>query len=453
MKWLTSPWLSGLLLFLLLLLSYDSWNQRCQDDNYGQLQDQNLYKNQNKNQGQSQNQTKGQARPSPVAEDSGCQAYGHYHGYLEEEFKVYKLDEASTKGYFDFCHSACLHLIIREGRIYVKRFIPGYESRTRATLLQVFNVWARFGSRLFPDADIILDVTDGDYQTNLPVFYISRKKAEFGGGRGHGVLYPDFTFFSWPESICAADREISHSYISLHENYRKLNDPQSERYKPFSSRTNKLLWRGGKLMTNKRDVALHNLLRLQDLQRQANSSMSTEIDVAYMTWHGNNGVTGTVSQPDCTALIDECGNKFLAFLPGNTYSSRLKFQLQCGSVVIKGPDTFEEWWSPFQADFKLHHGNPYLELSNDTFDDAEEKIAFLEANPKEAEKIAMASRKFTEAILNPEAVACYWLKLIELSSKYLPQDRDINVNTLKPIEDVLMLDYSHRIVETKKPDQ
>lgn len=66
------------------------------------------------------------------------------------------------------------------------------------------------------------------------------------------------------------------------------------------------------------------------------------VDAEFIAWRavsptGQNEATGY------TGLLAQCGHRYLAFLAGTTYSSRLKFQLLCGSTVLAAQPEFVEW--------------------------------------------------------------------------------------------------------------
>ena len=83
---------------------------------------------------------------------------------------------------------------------------PGYQSRHLATLFALYRVTARFEG--LPDAEMVIDLTDGNVGYDLPIWLITRPV-----GHSIGVLYPDFTFFSWPEAICPPERSHAHTYL------------------------------------------------------------------------------------------------------------------------------------------------------------------------------------------------------------------------------------------------
>eukprot|EP00397_Hematodinium_sp_SG-2012_P039523 GEMP01043165.1.p1 GENE.GEMP01043165.1~~GEMP01043165.1.p1 ORF type:complete len:244 (+),score=23.50 GEMP01043165.1:339-1070(+) len=204
-------------------------------------------------------------------------------------------------------------LQIRGGRIYVRHFFPGYQSRHRATLHALYRVSQRF---FLPDSDVIVEVSDGYVQPGYPIFRIARPVSDTTG-----ILYPDFTFYSWPESIC---RERSHAYGDLLSTF--------DHVPAFDKRNATLFWRGGLVGNPVRSVAVK---LLKDVPGA---------DVNFMTW-GLVSITGANQAMGCVGLDDHCQYKYLAFLNGNTYSSRLKYELLCGSVVFASPPDWVEWWS------------------------------------------------------------------------------------------------------------
>merc|ERR1711933_425316 len=63
-----------------------------------------------------------------------------------------------------------------------------------------------------------------------------------------------------------------------------------------------------------------------------------------MEWR-TNSITGKNRALGCVGLLEHCRYRYLAFLNGNTYSSRFKYQLLCGSCVFASRQPWVEWWS------------------------------------------------------------------------------------------------------------
>ena len=59
--------------------------------------------------------------------------------------------------------------------------------------------------------------------------------------------------------------------------------------------------------------------------------------------------TGQNEVQGCVGLLEQCKHRYLAFLAGTTYSSRIKYQLLCGSLVLAQEPRFLEWWSRLLA--------------------------------------------------------------------------------------------------------
>ena len=126
---------------------------------------------------------------------------GRYSAMSGEQKRVYR-------GFCSWRRRACVTLRIVAGMPYVLDLFPGFQSRHVATLHMVYRSLQRCGPP--PDAELVIDVTDGELQhVDLPVLVITHR-----AWQPFGVLYPDFTFFSWPESACPP-RETSHAYSHL----------------------------------------------------------------------------------------------------------------------------------------------------------------------------------------------------------------------------------------------
>merc|ERR1712113_179015 len=128
-------------------------------------------------------------------------------------------------------------------------------------------------------------------------------------------------------------------------------------------------------------------------------------------------------------LLDHCKYKYLAFLNGNTYSSRLKFNLLCGSVVFASEARWEEWWTGQLS------SSEYVRVADD-WSDAGLLFEKTRVSVDRGEAIGSRGRKFAVKTLNPYNVDCYWRRLIENAHAYLP--REPLSSKAKPVEDVLL---------------
>ena len=154
--------------------------------------------------------------PPDVCVHSGAEVYAQIY----RDLAPYGALDAQHFAFYDgFCarrQKACIRLRIVNGAAYVLDMFPGYQSRHRSTLHALHRVMSRFGN--LPDVEVTIDLTDGELQNiNLPILVITHKK-----DAPAGILYPDFTFYSWPESVCpSSETETSHNYDHLYRLFRE----------------------------------------------------------------------------------------------------------------------------------------------------------------------------------------------------------------------------------------
>eukprot|EP00435_Cladocopium_sp_Y103_P039158 s940_g10.t1 len=158
-------------------------------------------------------QTRGVSEPAVCA---ALEPLGIYEQIFRDLGRYANLDLQRLSLYDGFClrrRRACIRLRVVDGIPYVLDMFPGYQSRHRSTLHALWRVLVRFGP--LPNLEVTIDVTDGELQNiDLPIFVITHKKEE-----PRGILYPDFTFYSWPESTCPPN-EMSHDYSYLYDRFK-----------------------------------------------------------------------------------------------------------------------------------------------------------------------------------------------------------------------------------------
>eukprot|EP00913_Durusdinium_trenchii_P000149 g134.t1 len=98
---------------------------------------------------------------------------------------------------------ACFVVQIKDGKMYVAEEQAGFQSRNHLTMAMLLRVSAKFFP--LPDAEFVVDTSDGFSRIEAPLFVI----AKFPSSRG-GILYPDFSSYAWPESECPSEPFGSH---------------------------------------------------------------------------------------------------------------------------------------------------------------------------------------------------------------------------------------------------
>lgn len=320
--------------------------------------------------------------------------------------------------YPEYCATlkhACATILSVDGELFVKHFFAGYQSRHRATLHAIYRSALRLGP--FPDSQIVIEFTDGNlWQVELPLLVITRPT-----GTTNGVLYPDFTFFSWPEAVCGAERTHAHGVL-MREFEREAGRLQSDPEQHFARKQDKLFWRGAPVGNNYRQTALTNV-----------AGDSLHIDMQFMSWKAVS-TGGNNSAPGCVGLLDHCRYRYLAFLQGNSYSSRLKYQLLCGSTVLASRQGWEEFWTR-----QLTPNQHFVEVLAD-WSDAKARLEDVRRNQRKALSIAQKGQRLALDLLNDQAVDCYWAEIFSSAGQYLPKPpkRDKLPRFVRPIQDVLL---------------
>ena len=255
-----------------------------------------------------------------------------------------------------------------------------------------------------PDADFIVDTSDGNVETHgLPVMMINGR-----AGNPTGIAVPDWSFLNWATSQCPG--EASHLWVDFMTN-------TTNRYKLFrkdpvsflQSKRNKMFWRGA-------DMAGRGEVLKKILSSKPDSIPASFYDTEIMAWV-NNRADGKNIARNCVSMNDHCQNRFLLHLHGLTSSNRIKYLLLCGSIVVMPKQEFEEWWFPAI----LPNNQMMLEVKSNS-SDIHQKISelFSEDNEYVSDRMVMMSEKsleFAATVFSEKSVDCYWATVINAGAK------------------------------------
>ena len=143
----------------------------------------------------------------------------------------------------------------------------------------------------------------------------------------------------------------------------------------------------------------------------------------------------------CVTMHDHCSHRFLLHLQGNTYSSRLKYLLLCGSAVFMPQQEFEEWWYPaIPCADTADEDNEILIHVKDDMSDFGKK--FIEVYDRESinPRIPRMSRRaleFANEVFSQNSVDCYWGSVIIGAGKAWGRILDAD-HPGKPVEEVFV---------------
>lgn len=346
---------------------------------------------------------------------------------LEQEFRKYaNMNRVERQSYLTRCKESpdsCTFISIRAGKVYIVQSGRGFENRNHETLSLLARITSMF--ELLPDVDFAIDHDDGKQDTGfLPRFmFASFIQAP------QGIMIPDFSFFDWKTSLCPG--EFSRSFDEFLNNatfrVRRMEyDPADF----LSKKRDDLFWRGAPLNNPKRNEQLEAILRTSSLPAQV-------LNLKFMEWTDRNGVR---SANGCVSMHDHCAHRYLLHLQGNTYSSRLKYLLLCGSVVFMPQQEYEEWWYPAipGADSAIASNEIVIHVKSDV-SDLDSKVDLFRdesGDPTErATQTALRSLNFSLTVFSHQSVNCYWGSVIIGAAR--AWGRIINGTRGKPIDEVL----------------
>ncbi|KAK1759985.1 hypothetical protein QBC47DRAFT_398792 [Echria macrotheca] len=231
-------------------------------------------------------------------------------------------------------------------------------------------------------------------------------------------VMPHFAWWAWPQPFIGSISSASVAIDSL------------ERDLPFSKKDPGAVWRGTLSFEN-----VYHPRSRQDLLRVA--SGKEWADVQPLEW------TNSTVPSNAIPISDFCRYKYVIYTEGITYSGRLPFLQMCRSVLVTIPIVWLQHTThlvrPVFSTDLLGHSYSGKEISREEEDirqawpkryqpheanavfvsrdwtDLEETVAWLEAHPAVAEKIASNQRELFVGggYFSPAAEVCYWRALIQ----------------------------------------
>ncbi|KAK4985052.1 hypothetical protein LTR50_006220 [Elasticomyces elasticus] len=198
-------------------------------------------------------------------------------------------------------------------------------------------------------------------------------------------LMPDFGFWGWPD-------------VGL-RSYTELQSWLEHQEDEFEDKIPKIIWRGS-VHVGSHDVRAGLL---------AASEGKEWSDVRSIDW-GNE----TDIEVKLMGMEEHCMYMFTVQTEGNTYSGRLKYLLNCASVLVSHPLRFIEHYHHLLDASPSSPNQNYVQVKRDFSDLPQKMHHYLSQKHFEgAKRIADNARVvFRERYLSPAAEACYWRALI-----------------------------------------
>ena len=294
----------------------------------------------------------------------------------------------------------CPIIKLYNGQLYIRQPIShdlSYQSRGHSMLLML----SRVDLSDSPNVDFLFNTNDG-VRVYEPCFiemdkHISEAESQSRNESINHFLFPDFTAFDWWEARLPGFNEV------------RMNFARSSG--SFANKIAKLFWRGS--------VSLQQGTQRSDLVNIL-SDKTDVADVALITSKDFTSKKGANS--NLKSLQEMCKYQYIIYTEGIAYSGRLKYTALCNSVQIGHQITFIEFWT--------HLLEPYY-VSVSDWNDALDKYHALQANPAEAERLAVGAAEAVRKHLSSTAINCYIKRML---TGYA---RSTNWPVMSPAEDTV----------------
>ncbi|CAF1010659.1 unnamed protein product [Adineta steineri] len=305
----------------------------------------------------------------------------------------------------------CHHIQIIQNKLYIvpRSTVSNYETRSRSVKLLIKHMMDTFSD--IPDLDLFFHVGDAvelpkelnDVLFNVPIFAFTKSNTTRRGLRPDAlVLMPCFTLWGWPEVRAGRWSKVFQSILN------------ASRQIEYEKRIPKLFWRGAD--TWKRTWYINTA-----------KQYSNTTDIETMNWvRIIVGLSLSVSST-YTTLEQHCNYKHLLHLEGNTYSSRLKYLLLCGSSVVYDPiEHYEEYWYHL-----LENGKNVIFVERINNEIAFNKtLQFLQNHENVTKEIGKQGQQLVQNYLNEHAVSCYWRNLLHEYAKLFGYKPTLHPNAI-----------------------
>jgi len=281
----------------------------------------------------------------------------------------------------------CSTLQVRDAKLYVKTYNPGGTTRAKAIIQQVASVLHSMpihDKRSLPDSEFVVCVADDGVhreqagRNGLPAFVLARHRDDRST-----IAIPEFGFYSWAEPKVGAFHHVRANAINFDQTH------------PWHSKIPRAFWKGAVNGIDPAGVRA-NLLSV------SNGKVWSEIST--MSWN-------RLKPGEPLPMWEHCKYKYLVHAEGVTYSGRLKYLLQCASVIIMHkPD----WIQHFHHLLVTSGDNQnVVQIAGPAFTGLGSSVESLLDDDELACKIVRnAVSQFRDKYLSPAATECYWRELL-----------------------------------------
>lgn len=373
-----------------------------------------------------------QMRTALTFPQSACKAqFPLLYPQLDELKKHWSSRGGITKEHVDRLEEAAAgqnrwawaRVIIRDGRLWIRRYHGGDDTRQKAILALLNNAIltdpafaaSKNGTRSsesLPPVDLVISTGDRDGFPGAEEgpSWVLTKRIQDEKAKGTW-LAPDFGFMGWPEAQAPTYPEV----VELQR--------QEEQTWHWERKDDRAFWRG---FPNWYPIRKDLMDRTRPPSHLPQGDPNAWADVFATTFGGE---TGPEYRP-LVKLEEHCRRKYLIHSEGNSYSGRSKYLLSCHSITIAHKLEWTQHFHPALISDVTKPTQNYIELPGPGFDGLEEAVRGLwESDGRQTGAVGAWNRAKQKGILGslsaraiadnardslrdryltPAATACYW---------------------------------------------
>ncbi|GAA5876154.1 hypothetical protein JCM16303_007039 [Sporobolomyces ruberrimus] len=281
------------------------------------------------------------------------------------------LDEAQERGQ--------ARAMIYNNRLWVKWY-GGWNQGTRTkAILASINEALTISNEPVPDIEFVLQTGDNGQVIGAP-WALGRKVTS---DQDQITLMPDYSFFSWPEPQVNSFGEVADN-CRMYESKLRWKD-----------KIEKLFWRGNFMVEIRKELA-------------EVSNKYKWGEVSDLNWGDRNEVKQKLLTPE-----EHCQYRFLAHAEGIAYSGRLKYLMQCRSVIVAHEMQYTQHFHPLINDNSSSPDQNLVTSPGHNFDELPSVMEALLKDDERAKLIANNSFNHWKHWLSPASIDCYWRRLFQ----------------------------------------
>ncbi|XP_037486354.1 O-glucosyltransferase rumi homolog isoform X2 [Triticum dicoccoides] len=317
-----------------------------------------------------------------------------YFRFIHEDLRPWRAAGGVTRAMLARARAtASFRLVVLNGRAFVQRFRPAFQTRDLFTIWGILQLLRRYPGRV-PDLDLMFDCVDwpvvrthlyrGEHAPFMPPLF-----RYCGDDRTLDIVFPDWSFWGWPEINIKP-------WDALHKDLKDGNSKVR-----WFSREPYAYWKGNAAVaTSRQELVKCNVSSTQDWNaRIYTQDWFKESKEGYKT----------------SNLESQCTHRYKIYIEGSAWSISQKYILACDSMTLlvtpKYYDFFSRSLMPLQHYWPVRNENKCASIQY--------AVDWGNSHKQLAQRIGKEASDFVQQEVNMDHVYDYMLHLLTEYAKLL----------------------------------